>query len=575
MISTASLWKLPVARPVTTASGAIWRGTFKLKTIWRGTIWRGTIWRGTICLGTVCLGMVWLATAPVDAEIRFVEVGAARGVLPYVMAPGPGGGVAAADFDGDGDVDFFVPNGETVADQLYRNLGNGHFEEIAATAGVASTERSRVALWFDYDGDHRLDLFVGGDCHEIPNALGCADFPTLRLYRQVEDGVFEDTTLEAGFLDDEIIHRDQHRSGMSAGDIDNDGDLDLFITIRGGLARLFANNGDGTFEDISATSGLGISEDYHQPMMHDWNGDGWLDIYANVDNTANRLWINQGDRSFVDLAPASGSNSAWNDMGLTFGDVDNDGDLDIYITNIQRLSRHNLLLRNDSTQGALQFTGLSSSGAENGGWGWGTTFFDVDKDSDFDLAATNGWILGVYATDPSRLFVNQGGPSITLVDAAGPAGLDDTYLGSSLIAADFDRDGDLDLLQTCNAFEQQDSQLRLLDNQSDGAIHDHGYLVVKPRMAGANHHAIGALVRIEIGDLRLMRLISAGTSYLGQEPAEAFFGTADATIVDRIIVEWPGGGQTVVENVATNQVVTVEAPGLFADGFESGDTSAW
>jgi len=153
--------------------------------------------------------------------------------------------------------------------------------------------------------------------------------------------------------------------------------------------------------------------------------------------------------------------------------------------------------------------------------------------------------------------------------------LDDRFLGSSLIATDFDRDGDLDLLQTCNTQEQQDSQLRLLDNQSDGEILDHGYLVVKPRMSGANHLAIGALVRLEIGDRRLMRLISAGTSYLGQEPAEAFFGTADATTVDRVIVEWPGGGRTVVENIATNQIIRVEAPNLFADGFESGDTSAW
>jgi len=346
-----------VARPIPERSDTLWKRIVKLSGAW---------------LITVCL-----ATGPVDAEIHFIEEGAERGIFPYVMAPGPGGGVAAADFDGDGDIDFFLPNSEAVPDQLYRNLGNGHFEEIAATAGVASTERSRVALWFDYDGDHRLDLFVAGDCHEIPNALGCADLPTLRLYRQVEEGNFEDRTIEAGFLDDEIIHRDQHRSGMSAGDIDNDGDLDLFITIRGGQARLFANNGDGTFDDISTPSGLGIIEDFHQPMMHDWNGDGWIDIYASVDNTANRLWINQGDRTFVDLAPASGSNNAWNDMGLTLGDVDNDGDLDIYITNIQRMSRHNLLLRNDSTQGALQFTGLSSSGAENGGWGWGTTFFEL------------------------------------------------------------------------------------------------------------------------------------------------------------------------------------------------------
>ena len=525
-------------------------------------------------LSRLCLVPLLLGAATTKAEVRFAEIGGERGILPYSMDQGWGGGVAAADFDDDGDVDLFVPNAGSIPDQLYRNLGDGRFEEIADAAGVASTARSRVALWLDYDGDQRLDLFVAGDCFFDPPESDCLDLSTHRLYRQVAAGVFVETTVAAGLDGDEVVHRGQHRGGLSAGDIDNDGDLDLFVTLWAGRAQLFANNGDGTFDDISATSGLGIEQDHHQPMMHDFDGDGWLDVYSNIDNTANRLWINQGDRTFVDMAPASGADNAWNDMGLTLGDVDNDGDLDVYITNIETLQTHNLLLRNDSAPGALHFTRLSDSGAESGGWGWGTTFLDVDKDGDLDLAATNGWPNGTFALDASRLFIHTGSEPITLVDAADSADFADLYLGSSLVAADLDRDGDLDLLQTCNDYDLQTSQVRLLDNRTDGASSGN-YLVVRPRMEGANHRAVGAIVRIEIGGLRRLRLIAAGTSYLGQEPAEAFFGTGTATRVDRVTVDWPDGDRTVLADVAANQILVVRSPLLFADGFESGDTTAW
>ena len=522
-----------------------------------------------------------LATATTaGAEVSFVEVGAARGLEPYVMDIGLGGGLAAADFDDDGDIDLFVPNAEGVPDQLYRNLGNGNFEEIAAAAGLDSTNHSRVALWLDFDGDHRLDLFVAGDCylddtgHE-GDGTACVDILSLRLYRQVADAVFQEVTQQAGFVDHGLFSAADHRGGLSAGDIDNDGDLDLFITLWGGPARLFENTGAGTFSEISVTSGTGLSDFYHQPMMHDWNGDGWMDIYAAVDFFPNRLWINQGDRTFVDAAPASGSDNAWNDMGQALGDIDNDGDLDIYITNVETLKRHNLLLRNDSDGGVPQFTRQTDSGAESGGWGWGTTFFDADRDGDVDLAATNGRINSPQIPDTSRFFLNHGGEPVVFEDASDASGFNDALLGSSLLAVDFDRDGDLDLVQTCRALGPQESTLRLLENQLGGPAVSHRYLVVKPRMSGANSRAIGAVIRIESGGQQQMRLISAGTSYLGQEPAEAFFGTGEAMTVDQLIVEWPGGGRTVLENIATNQILRVEAPGLFADGFESGDTSAW
>jgi hypothetical protein len=470
------------------------------------------------------------------------------------MAPGMAGGVAAADFDDDGDIDLFVPNAEGIADQLYRNIGNGHFEEIAADAGLASPARSRAALWVDYDGDHRLDLFVAGDCYQAADE--CLGASTLRLYRQVGDAQWEDVTIEAGFADDLVWFSGQHRGGMCAGDVNNDGWLDLLIGLWGGEARLFLNNGDGSFSDISHTCGLGgVSEGHWQPVMHDFNGDGWLDVLAAIDFTANHLWMNQTNTSFSDIAPTAGLDSAWNDMGAAMGDYDNDGDLDIYLTEIADLDRHNRLYRNDSIGEALQFTDVARTvGVDDTSFGWGTTFLDADNDGWLDLAATNGYFGPRWENDPSRFFLNSGGGTVTFADVSDAVGFNDTFWGSSLIALDFDRDGDVDLIQTCAA----PGPMRLLENQRSGPALANNYLVIKPRMSGHNHRAIGAVVRVSTAALELMRLITAGTSLMGQEPAEAVFGVGSALTAD-VVVQWPDGTTTALTDVATNQVLTIQS----------------
>ncbi len=526
---------------------------------------------------TQLLFLVPLLLAPaVAAQVHFEEVGAQRGIEPYVMAVGFGGGVAAADFDDDGDVDFFIPTAEGFADQLYRNRGEGRLEEIATAAGLAYTGRSRVALWFDYDGDHRLDLFVAADCWLA--APDCPDAPTLRLYRQVAGTQFVEVSAMAGLDADLVIDHSSHRGGISAGDIDQDGDLDLAFGLWRGRSRLLRNQGDGTFIDVTATSGLGVHASYWQAMMHDWNGDGWLDISWPVDFVANQLWINQRDGTFVDRATEAGFDSAWNDMGQTLGDYDGDGDFDVYITNINRDGRHNLLLRNDSVGNDLFFTEVSeAAGVSVSGWDWGTIFLDVDNDGDLDLASTNGWYLDDWIFDRSSLWNNEGGEPVVFTQAAAEMGFDDELWGSALVAVDYDRDGDLDFMQSCNGFGPQPHQLRLLENQPAPANRNH-FLVVQPRMPGSNHRAIGAVVRIEVGARRMMRLISAGTSFLSQEPAEAFFGVGTAEAVERLTIAWPDGTTDELVDVAVDQVLRVEQshlPELFVDGFESGDCSAW
>jgi len=521
-------------------------------------------------------GALLMMCASSSAQMQFVEVGAEHGFRPYHMATGLGGSAAAADFDDDGDVDIFVPTGYGMRDQLYRNLGDGRCEEIAAAAGVASVAGGRGALWLDFDGDHRLDLFVGTDT--LAQDGEPLDVPRLRLYRQVADAQFEEMSAAAGLSDP----GGGFRSGTCAGDLNNDGYVDLVTTSWGGgvgLARVFMNRGDGTFEDVSEDSGIGADTGWHwQSMMHDFNGDGWLDVYIAMDFTPNLLWINQGDGTFVDEAPGYGLDNTWNDMGMTIGDYDNDGDFDVYVTNItngwidrqsirpghrapviQEVTRHNVLFRNDGPTGFVEVA--KDTRTFNGGFGWGTTLFDADNDGWLDLAATNGMNTPHYSNDRTRLFLNRGIEPARFGNIARDVGLDDSEWGSSLIAFDADRDGDLDLVQTCNL----GGPLRMLENHPDPIAAAHHWLELKPRMDGPNHRALGAVIRLVAGDSSMARLITAGTSFMGQEPAEAHFGLGAESVASSVTVEWPDGAATTWTNVPVDRVITLVPGGRPAD----------
>jgi hypothetical protein len=298
----------------------------------------------------------------------------------------------------------------------------------------------------------------------------------------------------------------------------------------------------------------------HQPMMYDFNQDGWIDIFAAVDFSPNELWINQKNNTFVDLARAAGVDHSMNEMGVTLGDYDNDGDLDMFVTNIYLDGKHNLLYRNDSVPDTMRFVDVSQAmGVADSRWGWGTTFMDVDNDGDVDLAATNGYFNTPWSTDTSKFFWNQEVGTLPFIEVGVAVGFDDDDWGSALAAADFDMDGDLDLLQACTGSLLTTARVRLYDNQPGLLADQNNWLIVRPRIDGANRFAIGAVVRASGGGLEMMRLISAGTSYLSQEPAEAFFGAGPATALD-VRIEWPDGAVSVVNGVAVNQVVTITRP---------------
>jgi len=502
-----------------------------------------------------------LGSGAAQAQLLFQDVSAARGIGAYQPAAGFGSGVAAEDYDGDGDVDFFVPNRLGAGDQLYRNLGGGFYQQAAAAAGLASTEPSRAALWLDYDSDGDLDLLVAGDCNSA--TVVCATLRTLRLYRQDAGHVFADVTAAAGLGAAILTANNQHVGGLAAGDLDADGDLDLVVAIwtaaGNTLSRLFRNDA-GVFVDVTATSGTQVAGARWQPLVFDFDGDGLADIYQAVDFTENNLFVNQGGMTFVDEAAAAGAANVMNDMGAALGDPDDDGDFDLYLTNIANPGKYSVLYRNDSAGGVLQFADVSvAAGVSNGGWGWGTTFLDADKDGFEDIAATNGFSGSPYNTDTSRFFRNTGGAPLLFSDESAAVDFDDSYWGHTLIAFDADQDGDLDLLQTTTG-----GGVRLLDNQgTDPGFH---HLVVRPRMLGANSRAIGAVVRVTAGGRTMSRPILAGSSFLGQEPAEAFFGLGAATSADAVVVEWPDGTQTSLANVPADQTIQVTNNGFDGDG---------
>jgi len=505
------------------------------------------------------LGILAFACGHVFAQPEFVEVSGIRGLQPFAAADGMGTGAAAADSDDDGSVDLFVPTDSGTPARLYRNLGDGTFSDVAAAVGLDETDSAVAALWWDYDGDGDLDLAVA--CDDMCNAER-----RLRLYRQDDAGMFSDVTSSAGLHGLVTYYDGMHVGGMAAGDVNQDRYLDLILCYWEGETYLLINDGQGGFSNAAAASGMDTSIPYWTPMMHDVDRDGWLDIIQAVDFLPNILWLNQRDGTFTDVAAAAGVDDAFNDMGMALGDYDNDGDFDIYITNIYRDGKYNVLYRNDSTSESIIYTDVSADlDVEDGGWGWGATFLDGDNDGWIDLAATNGAWNAPWSTDPSRYWHNGGTTPASFVDASAVTGFDDTEWGSGLIAFDADRDGDLELLQVC-----ANGLLRLLDNQleSSNASANH-YLVVRPRMDGPNSHAIGAVIRATIGGTTHSRLITAGTSFLSQEPAEAFIGLDNATMVDALAIEWPDGSQSTHDDIAADQIVTTQHGGfgdLDADG---------
>ena len=460
-------------------------------------------------------------------------------------------GGAVGDFNGDGFQDIFYPTGGMTPDRLYLNTGDGTFTDEAVAAGLALAHRGTAAAVADYNDDGRLDLFVTS----LGPAGGAAD-GFHKLYRnEGNDGdgvpVFTDVAVAAGVNDSTPSGIDGY--GAAWGDYDLDGDLDLAVAgwNSGSNNRVFRNNGDGTFDDLTETLGLGAlataGTNGFAPRFADMDGDRYPELIW-IGDFGTSLYFRNDGGTFTDITASTGTGLDFNEMGITVADFDRDGDFDFYVTTI---GTNNLYIN----AGGHSYTNEANlAGVSNTAWGWGTVAIDADHDGIADIAAT---------TQSGRQWFFRGTGVIAgiprFVDRTNAAGFVTSISGRGLANADFDNDGDQDLV-----IFPRSGPLTLFRNDLDASGGDANWLRVFLDNGGASGitpNGIGSVVRVSAGGQTSMGRIDGGSNYLSQSELSAHFGVGDASVIDELRIEWTDGSVTTLEDVAVNQTLTVEAGG--------------
>jgi hypothetical protein len=546
-----------------------------------------------------------------------------------------GAAAAVADFDGDGWEDLFVTDSaEDGKNLLYRNLfgerGELVFEEVAEAAGVAAgndaENASADALWLDYDGDGRPDLFVVRFGRSLLyRNLGVAPLsldPSLPARGEKDASTRPAPGREPGF----VRFRDvTEEAGLGAYgnpiaaiafDADRDGDVDLFLAnyfqpvnlFDPGTTRFFpesfeaAANGGGLtyyrnlgldaegarFEDATAEVGLAGHTGWSMDLGHaDVDHDGDDDLLVASDFGTDRLYVNRGDGTFEDVTERVLGIDTKKGMNADWGDFDNDGRFDAYVTNItdEYMREGNFLWQNLSEGGEIVLADVArETGTHDTGWGWAGKFFDYDNDGLLDLYVVNGWVsageenyvVDVFdlilrsAEDASldladvrnwppmgnktlsgyqrnRLFHNRGGALFR--DVAQAEGVDSILDARGIAVADFDRDGRLDLY-VANARALPHLYRNVGPGPDEGGGH---WLELELEGKGANPEAIGARVWATSGGVRRVRFVDGGNGFAGQSSRRVHFGLGEAESVERLEIAWPSGTRQTFENVAADR----------------------
>ncbi len=480
------------------------------------------------------------------------------------------GGAAVGDVDGDGHTDLLVTRLDA-PDILFRNLGNGRFEDASEVSGLADFDlQSNGAAFADIDGDGDLDLYVSvlGSRGEPPNDRN-------HLFLNDGSGHFVEAALERGVA---VQSPYDHRGyGVAFGDYDRDGWVDLHVNewFPGfePHSRLFRNRGPeapGYFEDVTEAAGVRLDGVFaFASAFADLDDDGWPDLAVAADFGTGRLFWNQGDGTFLDGTEAAGVGTDENGMGSTFGDYDGDGDLDWFVTSIYDPADScsdgscnwgatgNRLYRNEG--GRVFHDATDEAGVRDGAWGWGAGFFDYDNDGDLDLAMTNGVefpgtdLDRPFTTDTVRLWRNDGdGP---MEEIAARAGVDDPGSGKGLLVFDYDADGDQDLFLVNTG-----AGPRLYRNDGRRGRRAR-WLRVEARGAGGNSEGLGALVYLFSRRGMQLREIDSATHFLGQSERVAHFGLgAGPPRVPLVLVRWPSGTLQPFFRVRTNRTLVAVEP---------------
>jgi enediyne biosynthesis protein E4 len=497
-----------------------------------------------------------------------------------------GTGVAFFDYDNDGRLDLYFVNGSTLEgfpagkapiNHLYRNAGDGRFEDVTAAAGVGASGWGQGVCVGDYDNDGADDLFVTywGQNH---------------LYRNTGKGRFEDVTKAAGLVQSRV----RWNTGCAFLDYDRDGRLDLIVAnyidldlasaptpdsglcrykgiqvacgppgLSGGKNVLYHNRGDGTFEDVSEKSGITRASGTYGLGVStlDFDNDGWIDVYVANDSNPSALYRNNHDGTFADIGVKAGCAYSQDGkpqagMGVAVGDYDRNGTMDIFKTNFA--GDTSTLYSNSGDSLCDDRTFAAGIGLNTRWLGWGTGFVDLDNDGWLDLFLTNGHVYPevrqlkteagyeqrkvVYRNNGSRRFIDVSerlGPPVTTPKA-----------GRGAAFGDFNDDGQIDVA-IANVNDLPDL-FRL-----NGDTRNH-WITVKLVGVQSNRDAIGARVRCVTGDAQQWQEVRGGGSYLSQNDFRIHFGVGAATRIDRLDVRWPNGLEESWERLDVDRLHTLK-----------------
>ena len=465
-----------------------------------------------------------------------------------------GRGSAWGDYDNDGDLDI-VAVGTYQPHVLYRNNGDGTFTNVADQAGIADPRGGWGSLFADYDNDGYPDLYItrGGWSGAAENTL----------YHNNGDGTFTDVTHTAGVADP------QSSFCAAWADYDNDGYIDLYIAngvIGDGAANvLYHNNGDGTFTNTAETAGVANTGNSLGTVWGDYDKDGYIDLHVINYGQSNVLYRNNGDGTFTDVTATTGMNLAVTDAFVTFFlDVDNDADLDLFISNsgsfqafiagqITGSATHDsdrqVLYRNN---GDGTFTDVTkASGLYHAYGAMGANFGDINSDGYVDIyLATGAPQMGRLERD--ALFQNNGDGTFT--DATAALGLGNIGKGHGVTFGDADADGDVDIYVPVGGAFIGD-QWHNLFYQNTGTRNN--WLTLKLVGVKSNRDGIGAKVTLRIGDHLIYREVSGGCGFGSTNSLQLEIGLGIHTKVDTLEIVWPSGQVDTRRNLSVNQQIVI------------------
>ncbi len=484
-----------------------------------------------------------------------------------------GGGAAFLDYNMDGFIDIYACSGTWIegfikserpaelpgGNKLFRNVGDGTFEDVTKKAGVGGPWYSMGVSSGDFNNDGFPDLYIN---NYGPNVL----------LKNNGNGTFTDVTKKAN-----VGGGKECSIGAAWLDYDNDSYLDLYVGnflefdpdykyyyapdgFPGPMAYdaqkdvLYHNNGDGTFEDV--TEKMGITDIDGRAMgvgAADYDDDGWVDIYVANDHTLNYLWQNEGGKRFVDHGTMSGTafsqaGEATVSMSVDYADYNNDGHIDLFVSDDTYCSLYESMgnglfidkgIASNISMAAAQFVG------------WSSSFIDYDNDSDVDIFKTNGALKHLYGQE-DQLFQNEGNGKFRDVSLELGEYFQRELVGRGACIGDYENDGDLDIF----IMNLNDYSVFLRNNKGN----TNNWLMIKLTGTKSNRDGIGSRIRVTAGGKTQTALKRSTTGYLSQNDPRLHFGLAKNENIEKIEVRWPSGKLQVIENVKANQILEITEP---------------